>query len=222
MRPDRPYFLIIDEINRGNIPKILGELITLIEPSKRIGGPDETLVTLPYSGDEFGVPANLHIIGTMNTADRSILLLDTALRRRFDFVEMMPKPDHPLISRDVDGIDLRQMLRAMNARISLLLDRERQIGHTYLFGVSDIKALAARFRNAILPLLQEYFHDDWSKIQHVLGGAEFVFENTTDKETANLDSQKLLDPDAKILAVLAAGDEKWQDPGQYVRIYDSS
>ena len=110
----------------------------------------------------------------------------------------------------------------MNARISLLLDRERQIGHTYLIGVSDIKALAARFRKAILPLLQEYFHDDWSKIQHVLGGAGFVFENKTDKETANLDSQELLDPDAKILAVLPADDEKWRDPGQYVRIYDSS
>ena len=151
--PDRPYILIIDEINRGNIPKILGELITLIEPSRRLGQEDETTVTLPYSGDSFGVPGNLHIIGTMNTADRSILPLDTALRRRFDQVEMMPDPDHPLITDSVAGVDLHKMLNAINVRISLLLDRERQIGHTYLFNVKDIESLADKFRMAILPPL---------------------------------------------------------------------
>ena len=170
---DRSYVLIIDEINRGNIAKILGELITLIEPSRRLGQEDETTVTLPYSGDSFGVPRNLHIIGTMNTADRSILPLDTALRRRFDHVEMMPDPDHPLISDSVAGINLRKMLKAINARISLLLDRERQVGHTYFLNVNDIESLASKFQTAIVPLLGEYFYDDWSKIRHVLGGSDF-------------------------------------------------
>ena len=118
----------------------------------------------------------------MNTADRSILPLDTALRRRFDHVEIMPNPDHPLIPDSVAGIDLRKMVKAINARISLLLDRERQIGHTYLFNVKDIESLAAKFQTGILPLLVEYFYDDWSKIRHVLGGAGF---RRRDAGTAN-------------------------------------
>ena len=220
--PDRPYVLIIDEINRGNIPKILGELITLIEPSRRFGQEDETTVTLPYSGDRFGVPGNLHIIGTMNTADRSILPLDTALRRRFDHVEMMPNPDHPLIADSVAGIDLRKMLKAINGRISLLLDRERQIGHTYLFNVNDVESLADKFRMAILPLLLEYFYDDWSKVRHVLGGAAFVVVKKDGEHASGLVDEGLLDPDTAIHEVLPTTAKEWRDPVQYRRIYDES
>ena len=169
---DKPFVLIIDEINRGNIAKIFGELITLIEDSRRLGADDETKVTLPYSGKSFGVPDNLYLIGTMNTADRSIQLLNTALRRRFDFVEMMPKYDE--ISDDVEGVDCRQMLKAMNARISALRDREHQIGHTYLLKVRTMEDLSYVFQNKIFPLLQEYFFNDWSKIQVVLKSNGFV------------------------------------------------
>ena len=217
--PDRPYVLIIDEINRGNIPKILGELITLIEPSRRLGREDETMVTLPYSGDSFGVPDNLHIIGTMNTADRSILPLDTALRRRFEHVEMMPDPDHPRIADSVADINLRKMLGAINARISLLLDRERQIGHTYLFNVKDIESLAAKFRTAILPLLAEYFYDDWSKIRRVLNGADFVVVKKGGEHASALVNEGLLDRDIAVHEVLPATAKEWRDPIQYRRIY---
>ncbi len=217
--PDRPYILIIDEINRGNIPKILGELITLIEPSRRLGQDNETEVMLPYSGDRFGVPGNLYIIGTMNTADRSILPLDIALRRRFDHVEMMPNPDHPLISDNVDGINLRKMLKAINARISLLLDRERQIGHTYLFNVDNVKSLANKFKTAILPLLLEYFYDDWAKVRKVLGGATFVVVKEDGEHLGGLVAEGLLDPDTDTFERLPGTAEEWLDPGQYRLIY---
>ena len=218
---DRRYVLVIDEINRGNIPKILGELITLVEDSRRLGKPGETRATLPYSNQDFGVPENLHIIGTMNTADRSILLLDTALRRRFHFVEMMPDPEDKHIFDDIQGVRIRKMLKAMNERISLLLDREHQIGHTYLFHVKNVEALADKFQNAIFPLLQEYFYDDWSKIREVLGGNGFVVEQKP-KYTTGLRGSDLVDGDRIVYGRLGDGDPKWRDPEEYKKIYSDN
>jgi 5-methylcytosine-specific restriction protein B len=168
--PNRVF--IIDEINRGNISKIFGELISLIEPSKRIGAREELRAILPYSGKPFGVPENVYIIGTMNTADRSIALIDTALRRRFHFVEL--QPDSSLLTGVlVNGIiDISKMLDTLNKRITVLLDREHTIGHSYLLPLKDaptIENLASIFENSIVPLLKEYFYDDYEKIQLVLG-----------------------------------------------------
>ncbi|WLD59318.1 AAA family ATPase [Salinispirillum sp. LH 10-3-1] len=162
--------LIIDEINRGNISRIFGELITLIEPSKRAGAGEELEVVLPYSKKRFKVPSNLYIIGTMNTADRSLAGLDLALRRRFTFVEMPPKPEL-LDGLMVEGIDIGQMLRVMNQRITALLDRDHCIGHAYfmpLFDSPSLQRLADIFSQNILPLLQEYFFEDWQRIRWIL------------------------------------------------------
>lgn len=167
----KKFVLVIDEINRGNVSQIFGELITLIEDDKRLGKEEALTATLPYSKDRFGVPNNISIIGTMNTADRSVEALDTALRRRFSFVPMAPKPDELKIT--ADDINLPEILRVLNNRLSVLKDNDHTIGHAWLWNVSDLSSLKIVFRVKILPLLQEYFYNDYEKLGLVLGDAFF-------------------------------------------------
>ncbi len=173
--PPLPHVLIIDEINRGNVSQIFGELITLIEQSKRLGNEEELKVTLPYSKKEFGVPSNLYIIGTMNTADRSVEALDTALRRRFSFVEMMPDVN-VVTEQQFTDYDRAEIMQIINNRIELLLDRNYTLGHSY-FIKEDFKS---SFKNEIIPLLQEYFYNDCGKIGLILGRG-FVREKEISK-----------------------------------------
>jgi len=166
--PTGPYVLIIDEINRGNVSQIFGELITLIEEDKRIGKSEELYVTLPYSKEKFGVPSNLYIIGTMNTADRSVEAIDTALRRRFSFEEMPPRYDLEGLQYTINGIPAWEILKTINARIESLIDRDHAIGHAYFLNKNEVAIMDSFYRN-IIPLLQEYFFGDYGKIGLVLG-----------------------------------------------------
>lgn len=165
------FVFIIDEINRGNVSQIFGELITLIEPDKRLGNKEVLYIDLPYSKNAFSVPPNLYIIGTMNTADRSVEALDTALRRRFSFKAMMPKPEE--LKSTTDGIDLPAMLRKLNERLAVLKDTDHTIGHAWLWNVNDIDDLRTVYENKILPLLQEFFYNDYEKLGLVLGDSFF-------------------------------------------------
>ncbi|EAI1543889.1 AAA family ATPase [Campylobacter coli] len=258
-----PYIIIIDEINRGNVSKIFGELITLIEPSKRIGESEELKVTLPYSGKKFGVPKNVYIIGTMNTADRSITSLDTALRRRFEFVEMMPNSDllnNVFICKDVEnpnededylGDDaktegyaeiLQNILISINKRIEFLLDREKTIGHAFFMSeavkfnknnwikpdeyeedwyVLSISKLKSIFQNKIIPLLQEYFYNDYALISAVLNDNGMI--EKCEKDDKYLQKIKNLDnvDSEKIIYNIASFDNKiWNDIKTYQAIYN--
>lgn len=188
---EKDYVIIIDEINRGNVSSIFGELITLIENDKRAGKDEELEVILPYSKQPFKVPHNVHIIGTMNTADKSIQALDTALRRRFSFTEMPPKPK--LIETEslsgkvnglVDGINLKDLLNTINKRIEKLIDKDHKIGHSYFLKVNNKASLIHSFKNEVIPLLEEYFFGDYGKIGLVLGDSFITKDETDDFEFA--------------------------------------
>lgn len=188
-----PYVFIIDEINRGNISKIFGELITLIEGTKRAGMEEAASAVLPYSGDTFSVPSNVYILGTMNTADRSIALMDTALRRRFQFIEMMPDANvlRKIGADKVEDLDVAAMLETINERITFLYDREHTIGHAFFTKLakdSSIDVLRSIFEKSVIPLLQEYFYEDYQKIQLVLG----------DNGKKEDDTKFILDEDVKV------------------------
>ncbi|HED0765743.1 TPA: McrB family protein [Campylobacter jejuni] len=258
-----PYIIIIDEINRGNVSKIFGELITLIEPSKRLGNEEALELTLPYSGEKFGVPKNVYIIGTMNTADRSITSLDAALRRRFEFVEMMPNSDllnNVFICKDVEnpnededylGDDaktegyaeiLQNILISINKRIEFLLDREKTIGHAFFMSeavkfnknnwikpdeyeedwyVLSISKLKKVFQNKIIPLLQEYFYNDYALINAVLNDNGMIFEDKKDdkylQKIKNLDS---VNSERSIYNIASFDDDIWNNIKIYQAIYD--
>lgn len=186
-KEEKNYVLIIDEINRGNVSQIFGELITLIEEDKRLGKAEALEATLPYSKEKFGIPPNLFIIGTMNTADRSVEALDAALRRRFSFEEMPPKPE--LIETEgklkeekgiLGNINLQLVLSTINKRIEKLLDKDHLIGHSYFMSVTSMDELKAAFQNKIIPLLQEYFFGDHGKIGLILG--PYFFESIEEIE----------------------------------------
>jgi len=206
----QPYYLIIDEINRGNVANIFGELITLIEKDKRLGAKQETILSLPYSKDYFGVPGNLIIIGTMNTADRSVEALDTALRRRFTF-EFMPTLYHLTeLQKEIAGVFLPTILQTINQRITYLMDEDHQIGHSYFLDINDQDDIKNIFRNSVIPLLKEYFYNDFGKIRLVLGDGFVEVKSEKPKFTvSDVDLPereqyriKIDDPDFNIITAL--------------------
>ena len=217
--PGHRYALLIDEINRGNISRIFGELITLVEPDKRTGTSNAIQVRLPYSNEKFSVPPNVDIIGTMNTADRSLAHLDTALRRRFKFVELMPDPS--LAKPKIVGgeeVDTSRLLAAINARIESLYDREHMIGHGYFMTEESLPAI---FRDRIIPLLAEYFFEDWEKIRVVLADDQtsdpadhFVVEHSA--------NETLLSRNQKAGRVFRRNPEALERPTAYLKIYQQN
>lgn len=197
------YVLVIDEINRGNISKIFGELISLIESSKREGEKEEMEVILPYSKEKFTIPKNLYIIGTMNTADRSIALLDIALRRRFNFMEIMPEYS---ILKEVEDVKVDLLLSSINEKIEFLLDREHTIGHSYFLNISTFEELVKVFKNSIIPLLQEYFYDDFEKIKTIFSNNGFIIS-----KNISLNNQRK--------SIYKLNEEALKDKNNYKKIY---
>ena len=220
---DKNYVLIIDEINRGNISKIFGESITLLESTKRLGEAEELKIRLPYSCEGFGVPKNLYILGTMNTADRSIALLDIALRRRFNFIEMPPR--YNLLEREIENINLKKLLEAINTRIEFLLDKDHLIGHSYFINIKSFEDLKKVFKNSIMPLLQEYFYDDFEKIKFVLNGEETNFIIDKKEQNSNYISKNLLNNFSKVSknkTIYVINEKEFNCIKNYINIYDES
>lgn len=223
---DKKYVFIIDEINRGNISKIFGELITLIEDSKRAGEDEAMSVTLPYSQELFSVPKNVYILGTMNTADRSIALMDTALRRRFEFIEMMPK-EELLTDIVIDNVNVKEMLETMNRRIEALYDREHILGHAFFMPLKNekkatINQLASIFTNKIIPLLQEYFYEDYEKIMLVLG---IDTPNKDTKKFISVKSNRNLFKNIQnidLIPTYQINEKAFQIPDNYMTIYNGA
>ena len=214
--PENRYAIFIDEINRGNVSAIFGELITLIEPDKRIGAINELRVKLPYSKREFGVPKNVDIIGTMNTADRSVEALDTALRRRFSFIEMQPNPEI-LLNSEYKDVDLKQLLETINQRIEVLIDKDHQIGHSYFIGIQNLGDLKQTFKDKIIPLLEEYFYGDFGKIGLVLGGSFIYQEENKAKFPKNFNYENDFLEDKKVYRFTPF--ENW-DEQTFISVYE--
>lgn len=186
--PGDEHVVVIDEINRGDISRILGPLISSLEPDKRLGAafPIGFDSQYPRAGEDprIFMPSNLHIIGTMNSADRNIALVDYALRRRFEFVEVSPDPALLAPTKDSPSIDLEMLLETLNRRIGFMLGKEYEIGHGYLMGCDTNAQVVRRFAQRVLPLLAEYFYGNEGSLLLVLGDRIGGEENIYRIETA--------------------------------------